>query len=74
MKRVETRILPQVSPGTWRSLTIFRYGTPNARPKAYLQAGLHADEAPGYPVLHRLVEKLDVAAEQGNIIGEVVDY
>ena len=72
MKRVETRILPQVSPGTRRSLTILRYGTPNARPKAYLQAGLHADEAPGYTVLHTLIERLDAAAQQDEINGEII--
>ena len=72
MKTVETRVLPQVSPGTRRSLKILRYGEPGARPKAYLQAGLHADEAPGYPVLHALVQKLDEAAAQGEIRGEII--
>lgn len=72
MKTVETRVLPQVSPGTRRSLKILHYGQPGARPKAYLQAGLHADEAPGYPVLHALVQKLDRAATQGAIKGEIL--
>ena len=72
MKTVETRVLPQVSPGTRRSLKILHYGQPGARPKAYLQAGLHADEAPGYPVLHALVQKLDRAATQGAIKGEII--
>ena len=72
MKTVETRVLPQVSPGTRRSLKILRYGEPGARPKAYLQAGLHADEAPGYPVLHALVQRLDKAAAQGAIKGEII--
>ena len=72
MKNIETRVLPQVSPGTRRSLTILRYGIAGSRPKAYLQAGLHADEAPGYPVLQALVEKLDEASEQGAIVGEII--
>ncbi len=72
MKKVETRVLPQTSPGTRRSLTILRYGAAGSRPKAYLQAGLHADEAPGYPVLQALIEKLDEAAEQGAIKGEII--
>ncbi len=72
MKSVETRVLPQVSPGTRRSLTILRYGRSGSRPKAYLQAGLHADEAPGYPVLQALIDKLDGAAEQGAITGEII--
>ncbi len=72
MKTSEIRILPQASPGTTRSLTVIRYGTAGARPKAYLQAGLHADEAPGYPVLHYLEKKLDEAEERGDILGEIV--
>lgn len=72
MKKVETVVLPQVSPGTRRYLKIIRYGEPGARPKAYLQAGLHADEAPGYPVIQALVQKLDRAATQGAIRGEII--
>ena len=72
MKKIEIRALPQASPGTSRSLTILYYGKPGARPKAYLQAGLHADEAPGYPVLQALIEKLDEAASQDGIIGEII--
>ncbi len=41
-----------MSPGTARSLTVHRFGAPGARPKAYLQAGVHADEIPGLLVLH----------------------
>ena len=37
-----------------RASTVLRFGTPGARPKAYLQAGLHADELPGMLVLHKL--------------------
>ena len=72
MKTVETRVLPQASPGTRRSLKILRYGDAGDRPQAYLQAGLHADEAPGYPVLHSLIQKLDTFATQGGIRGEII--
>jgi predicted deacylase len=72
VKTTEFHQLPQSSPGTTRSLNIIRYGQPGARPKAYLQAGLHADEAPGYPVLQALIDKLDRADQQNRISGEIV--
>lgn len=72
MKTVDTWSLPAASPGTSRILNIIRYGTQGARPKSYIQAGLHADEAPGYVVLHHLTEMLDQAAEQGLINGEII--
>ena len=37
--------LPPTGAGTTHQITAFRYGTEGARPKAYLQAGLHADVA-----------------------------
>jgi predicted deacylase len=72
MKRAEHIPLPAASPGTSRAITVLRYGKSGAHPKAYLQAGLHADEAPGYVVLHHLVELLDQAAEREDITGEIV--
>ena len=72
MKSVEDISLPSASPGTNRSITVLRYGTPGSRPKAYLQAGLHADEAPGYIVMYHLIEQLDQAAERGEIAGEII--
>ena len=47
---------------------MLRFGAPGARPKAYLQAGLHADELPGMLVLRVLAGLL----ERGEVIGEVV--
>jgi predicted deacylase len=70
--RQERIELPTVAPGTRRELTVFRYGTPGARPKAYLQAGLHADELPGMLVLRHLLEALDHAAARDAIKGEIV--
>ena len=72
MKFFETWSLPAASPGTSRSLDIIRYGTKGARPKVYIQAGLHADEAPGYVVLRHLTELLDQASSQGIINGEII--
>lgn len=72
MKSTERHTLPQSSPGTTRLLSVIRYGSQGNRPKAYLQAGLHADEAPGYPVLQALIEKLDRAAQGGEVCGEIV--
>ena len=60
--------LPFESPGTVRTLAVRRYGLPGARPKAYIQAGLHADEIPGMLVAHTLATLL----EQASISGEVV--
>lgn len=72
MKIVESWPLPAASPGTSRSLKIFRYGATGTRPKVYIQAGLHADEAPGFVVLRHLTELLDQASNRGIINGEIV--
>jgi len=71
-RRTEVIDLPAVSAGTRRFLTVHRYGQPGARPKAYLQAALHADEWPGLLVLHHLLEILDQADREGRIVGEIV--
>jgi len=65
-------ILPENAPGCRNSLSLFRYGTAKARPKAYLQAGLHADESPGLLVLHHLRRLLDEAEAAGEITGQIV--
>ncbi|HSS66898.1 MAG TPA: succinylglutamate desuccinylase/aspartoacylase family protein [Gammaproteobacteria bacterium] len=71
--REVTRLpLAAAAPGSPRHLTVVRYGQPNARPKAYLQAALHADEIPGLLVLHHLRMLLDSAAARGEVIGQVV--
>ena len=68
----ETIALPAVAMGTVRQLKVIRYGEPGARPKVYLQAGLHADEAPGFLVMHHLMQRLDHAQAAGDITGEIV--
>ena len=68
--RRERIVLPAASPGTERRLEVLRFGAPGARPKAYFQASLHADELPAMLVLNYLVERLTRAA--GAVRGEVV--
>lgn len=70
--RRETITLPEVAPGTARRLQVYRYGRAGARPKVYLQAGLHADELPGMLALHHLLVRLDQDEAAGNIRGEIV--
>ena len=69
---VERVALVTMSPGTERHHMLHRFGEPGARPKAYLQAGIHADEIPGLLVLHHLLRRLIEADREGGIRGEVV--
>ncbi len=64
--------LPSMTPGTQRSIAFHRYGKAGARPKAYLQAAIHANELPGAMALHHLMPMLEAAHRQGRIKGEVV--
>ncbi len=68
----ETRDLPADSPGRAHRLTCLRYGSPGARPKVYLQAGLHADEMPGVLTLQHLAGLLDAAEAAGQVTGEIL--
>jgi uncharacterized protein len=65
-------VLPSPAPGTQRTLRVHRYGVPGARPKAYFQAALHADEIPGLLVAQHLLRRLERADAEGRIVGEVV--
>jgi len=71
-KTVEKKTLPVANMGNERSLTIIRYGSGSIGKKAYLQAGLHADEAPGYLVMHHLIKLLDAADTAGTLAGEIL--
>ena len=66
--------LPIGSPslGTERVLTVHRLGAIGTRPKAYLQAALHAAELPGIVVLEHLLNRLEEADYEGRIAGEIV--
>ena len=55
-----------------KKLTVWKFGEPGARPKAYLQAGLHADELPGMLALNYLVKELEEADARGEIKGEII--
>ena len=71
-RETERLPLPGHGPGTERFLTLHSYGAPEARPKAYLQAALHADEVPAMLVQHHLLRRLDEAAAAGAIRGRIV--
>ena len=71
-RTIETHHLPAASMANTRALKILRYGSGSARPKAYIQAGLHADEAPGYLVMYHLLRILDRIDAEGGINGEIV--
>ena len=71
-------------PGSPHSLTVLRFGAPGGQErsdrgiepgmgrKAYLQAGLHADEFPGMLVLRILAGHLAEAEARGAIQGEIL--
>jgi predicted deacylase len=71
-KRISKHILPASSMGNERTLTEIRYGAQNTGKKAYIQAGLHADEAPGFVVVHHLINLLDRADAANNIEGQII--
>lgn len=56
------------SPGTNHHIAVHRFGRPGARPRAYVQGGLHANEAPGMLTAAHLVGLLANA----EIVGEVI--
>ncbi len=71
-KRIEKITLPSAAVGNERYLSVVRYGAPSSLGKIYIQAGLHADEPPGFLVMHHLMEMLDKADGEGLINGEIV--
>ncbi len=73
MPHIKSRIaLPSMTPGTGRSIVFHRFGRAGARPKAYLQAAIHANELPGAMALHHLMPMLAAADRRGRIRGEIV--
>ena len=71
-KTTQQYILPAASLGNARTLTAIHYGNPNAGRKAYIQAGLHADEAPGFVVMHHLIDLFDQADAENKIEGHIM--
>ena len=68
----QTIQLPSMTPGSARHITVHRFGKAGARPKAYLQAAIHANELPGAMALHHLMPMLVEADRKGLIKGEIV--
>lgn len=64
--------LPSMTPGNARHVVVHRFGRIGARPKAYLQAAVHANEFPGAMALHHLMPMLLKADAAGRIRGEVI--
>lgn len=64
--------LPAMTPGTSRAIVVHHFGKRGARPKAYLQAAIHANELPGAMALHYLMPMLVDADKRGLIKGEIV--
>ena len=72
MTRQTRRIpLPSSSPTARRDVLFHDYGPADGRPKAYIQAALHADEIPGLLVAHHLTHLLDAAEDAGAIKGRI---
>lgn len=69
MTRIDTHPL---GPDRAQEVRFLRFGSPGARPKAYLQAALHADELPGILVLRKLADALAEYDARDHIPGEVV--
>ncbi|WP_167856018.1 succinylglutamate desuccinylase/aspartoacylase family protein [Natronospirillum operosum] len=62
--------LPAPAPGHDRALTVHHFGT--GERKAYLHAGLHADEWPGLLVLQHLLQRLIELEAQGQVKESIV--
>lgn len=65
-------LIPGGTPGLSHTLTVHRFGQPGARPKAYVQAALHADEVPGMLTARVLCDRLAALDAAGSIVGEVL--
>ena len=71
-KQIEEIEIPSASLGNKRKLKVFRYGKRNSGKKAYIQAGLHADEPPGFVAMHYLIKMLDEADRANKICNEII--
>ncbi|MDR5806587.1 M14 family metallopeptidase [Caballeronia sp. LZ001] len=69
---IETVSVLSSSPGTQRTLKVHRIGNIGARPKAYFQASLHANETPGLLIAHHLLSLALAADRAGEFKGELV--
>ncbi len=71
MRRID-HTLSGHSLGNQTTVTSFHFGLPGARPKAYIQASLHAEELPGMLAAHHLRALLEQAERELTLQGEVV--
>ena len=58
--------------GNQTTVTSFHFGAPDARPKVYIHASLHAEELPGMLVAHHLRALLEQAERDHTLQGQVV--
>jgi predicted deacylase len=72
MAECRTINLPKYAVGTQHSLKAWHFGKPGARPKVYIQAGIHADELPANLTASKLLPLLLQADEEGKITGEII--
>lgn len=70
--RTTALALPGATPGIQYELTAHAFGSVGGRPKIYVQAGLHAGEAPGMLAAHHLLGLLRTHEAAGRITGEIV--
>ncbi len=70
--KTESHTLPGSTPGVSIDLKVLRFGQPGARPKVYIQAGLHADETPGHLAAQVLRARLAELEAAGRVAGEIV--
>ena len=71
-KTTKQYTLPAASLGNARTLKAIHYGDQSAGRKAYIQAGLHADEAPSFVVMHHLIDLFDRADTENKIDGHLL--
>lgn len=71
-KKISEHFLPASSVGTEKRIVSISFGPKKCGKKVYIQAGLHADEPPGYLVASRLLELLEKADNSGDILGEII--
>ena len=65
-------LLPSMTPGTSRTVSVLSFGKTGARPKVYMQAAIHANEMPGTMAIHHLMPLLAEADKKGLIKGEII--
>ena len=70
--RIEHKPIGGFTPGQSLDVTFLHFGEEGARPKAYIQAGLHADEAPGQLAAVHLRRRLEALEAEGRIRGHIV--